>query len=272
MRGHFTKGWCTVLISWWLSIAASGQDYNYVQYGTRDGLAGSTVYDMCQDQDGFIWFATENGLSRYDGTRFKTYTVKDGLPDNEVLLLHADKKGRVWVGTFNKEVCYIEAGKIRTKQNDALVKKLRLETFVAGFLEDALGNLYLSDRKHVFIVRNDNSVLEMTKHPPFSNKKYGIVFPCFMLNDRELVVRLDDSVFVCRNNQLSFLSKWSGQEVESSFRLNVRDNSPTISLPSENVLIRLTPWKGASIFAATSAGAWEIDTLHHRLGNRFLKN
>ena len=61
------------------------QSYNYVHYNTQDGLAGSTVYDMCQDKDGFMWFATENGLSRYDGTHFTNFTVKDGLPDNEVL-------------------------------------------------------------------------------------------------------------------------------------------------------------------------------------------
>ena len=32
-----------------------------------------------------MWFATENGLSRFDGKNFKTFTTKDGLPDNEIL-------------------------------------------------------------------------------------------------------------------------------------------------------------------------------------------
>ena len=80
------------------------QDLNYINYDTKDGLAGSTVYSMCQDKDGFIWFATENGLSRYDGTHFKNFTVKDGLPDNEVLLVYADSKSRIWIGTFSNQV------------------------------------------------------------------------------------------------------------------------------------------------------------------------
>ena len=80
------------------------QEFNYVQYDTRDGLAGSTVYDMCQDGDGFMWFGTENGLSRFDGTHFKNFTVKDGLPDNEVLKIYPDSQGRLWIGTFNIDV------------------------------------------------------------------------------------------------------------------------------------------------------------------------
>src|SRR6185369_12180833 len=72
------------------------QGYSYINYDTRDGLAGSVVYDAIQDKEGFMWFATENGLSRFDGKNFKTFTTKDGLPDNEVLKLFLDSQGRLW--------------------------------------------------------------------------------------------------------------------------------------------------------------------------------
>ncbi len=74
-----------VILYFFCPLLLKAQEFNYVHYDTKDGLAGSTVYSMCQDKDGFMWFATENGLSRYDGTHFKNFTVKDGLPDNEVL-------------------------------------------------------------------------------------------------------------------------------------------------------------------------------------------
>src|SRR6266498_3992438 len=71
-------------------LKSFSQDYSYINYDTRDGLAGSVVYDAIQDKEGFMWFATENGLSRFDGKDFKTFTTKEGLPDNEILKLFLD--------------------------------------------------------------------------------------------------------------------------------------------------------------------------------------
>ena len=40
---------------------------NYFQYTQWDGLPSSEIYDIIQDERGFIWFATDRGLARYDG-------------------------------------------------------------------------------------------------------------------------------------------------------------------------------------------------------------
>lgn len=42
-------------------------------FSVNDGLAQGNVMGMLQDQKGFIWFSTWNGLSKYDGYTFKTY-------------------------------------------------------------------------------------------------------------------------------------------------------------------------------------------------------
>src|SRR5882724_10352850 len=78
-------------------LPVSAQEYSYIHYDAKDGLAGSTVYCMVQDKDGFMWFGTETGLSRFDGTHFRTYTTADGLPDNEILKLFVDSRNRVWI-------------------------------------------------------------------------------------------------------------------------------------------------------------------------------
>src|SRR6266540_1647980 len=87
------------------------QDFAYTRYDSKDGLAGSTVYCITQDKDGFLWFGTETGLSRFDGTHFKNFTREDGLTENEIIQLFADSKGRVWISPFNKSVCYYYKGK-----------------------------------------------------------------------------------------------------------------------------------------------------------------
>ena len=56
---------------------------------------------MAQDERGFMWFGTENGLYRYDGSRFQAWTLKDGLPAALIEHLCLDAAGRLWLGTYS---------------------------------------------------------------------------------------------------------------------------------------------------------------------------
>ncbi|MDR7296671.1 diguanylate cyclase (GGDEF)-like protein [Pelomonas aquatica] len=62
-----------------------------------------SIVSLAQDREGFIWIATQYGLSRWDGYKLRTYVgdiaVSGALPDSYVLALHVDGKGRLWVGT-----------------------------------------------------------------------------------------------------------------------------------------------------------------------------
>ena len=49
-------------------------------YTTADGLARNHVNRIIRDSRGFLWFCTSDGLSRFDGYNFTSYTVEDGLP------------------------------------------------------------------------------------------------------------------------------------------------------------------------------------------------
>src|SRR5258705_11745110 len=84
------------------------QSYSFVHYDTKDGLASATVYNITQDKDGFIWFGTENGLCRFDGKNFKTFTTKNGLPDNSILKVHGDNSGRVYFTPFTRSLWYYQ--------------------------------------------------------------------------------------------------------------------------------------------------------------------
>lgn len=61
----------------------------------------SAVWVILQDRQGYMWFATfGNGLTRYDGEHFKTFTTKDGLSGNRLLSLYEDRDGGLWIGTY----------------------------------------------------------------------------------------------------------------------------------------------------------------------------
>src|SRR5262245_33847806 len=105
-------------------LPVSAQEYSYTRYDSKDGLAGSTVYCMTQDKDGFLWFGTETGLSRFDGTHFKNFTREDGLPGNEIIQLFADSKGRVWIAPFRKAISYYYKGRIYNQDNDSILCRI----------------------------------------------------------------------------------------------------------------------------------------------------
>ncbi|MEM8485720.1 MAG: two-component regulator propeller domain-containing protein [Bacteroidota bacterium] len=67
------------------------------------GLAHSNATVIIQDRKGFIWIGTERGLSRYDGTHYKTYrndpSDKNSLFDHFVINLAEGQKGEIWIGT-----------------------------------------------------------------------------------------------------------------------------------------------------------------------------
>ncbi len=71
----------------------------FINLTTRDGLPSNIVYEVIKDQQGYVWFATELGISRYNGEKFVNYSKKDGLPDNDILGLFEDSKGRIWFKT-----------------------------------------------------------------------------------------------------------------------------------------------------------------------------
>ncbi len=66
------------------------------QYTVKDGLAGGTVYQCVQDKTGYIWFATNQGVSRFDGNSFKNFKKEDGLPDNDIIKMYVDSHNSVW--------------------------------------------------------------------------------------------------------------------------------------------------------------------------------
>jgi ligand-binding sensor domain-containing protein len=62
-------------------------------------LAGNIVYSMAQDENGVLWFGTNKGVSRFDGTNWRTISAKDGLLDENVYAIALTPGGNVWAGT-----------------------------------------------------------------------------------------------------------------------------------------------------------------------------
>ena len=137
------------------------QDFSYTRYDIKDGLAGSSVFCAAQDKEGFMWFGTESGLSRFDGVHFKNFTTEDGLPDNEIIGLFCDSKGRMWMMPFRNSICYYYNGKLHTQQNDPLLNKFQLTSNLFFIAEDKSGNLAFAELSRIHLLK-DTSISTIT--------------------------------------------------------------------------------------------------------------
>ena len=98
--------WVMALLMMLTSSNLLAQDLNAVRfqrYGVGDGLSQTTVRDLYQDQDGFVWLGTQDGLNRFDGYEFRIYrndtAQENTLGDNHIIAIERAATKGFWVGT-----------------------------------------------------------------------------------------------------------------------------------------------------------------------------
>jgi len=84
-------------------LHAQVPEFRFNRLGVSEGLPGHAVYDIAKDQLGFVWFATDNGLARYDGYDLVIYKPiaedSTSLQDAFTTAVMEDQEGFIWVGT-----------------------------------------------------------------------------------------------------------------------------------------------------------------------------
>lgn len=82
--------------------------YSFIHYSPSNGLASNVVTNAFQDDVGYIWIGTDNGLQRFDGVRYKTFrSIKDdstSIPNNYIVQILFDKKKTLWLVTSDGKI------------------------------------------------------------------------------------------------------------------------------------------------------------------------
>ncbi|WP_132055552.1 two-component regulator propeller domain-containing protein [Pseudocnuella soli] len=147
-------------------IKKDGTRGNLRYHEGREGLASNTVHGQYHDPQGYVWFATENGLSRFQPQtdQFKHYTTRQGMPDNTVYRIEADRDGKLWTTTTNGIASLdLYNGQIRTytTANGLLSNHFN---FNSSF-QDGEGRIYFGSVKGL-ISFNPATFLRETFKPP----------------------------------------------------------------------------------------------------------
>jgi diguanylate cyclase (GGDEF)-like protein len=90
-------------------------------WSIQDGLPQISVLSIAQDRDGYIWVGTQNGLARFDGVRFTSYTpdTEPQLPGIWIRALLLDRNGTLWIGTYKGLAMYADGRFVAIPPADA---------------------------------------------------------------------------------------------------------------------------------------------------------
>ena len=78
-------------------------NFRFQHFGEDEGLKQSKILAIQQDQTGYLWLGTDEGLVRYDGYNFETFLHQSDdsttISNNTILSLFEDSRGWLWIGT-----------------------------------------------------------------------------------------------------------------------------------------------------------------------------
>jgi len=121
--------------------AGSGIWYGqWHSFGPEDGMPHGSVLAIVQDRRGDLWFGIiKNGVCRYDGETFTTFTTEDGLAGNDVRAILEDRRGNLWFGTYDGVTRY-DGHTFTTFTTEDGLAEIEIERII----EDREGNLWFS--------------------------------------------------------------------------------------------------------------------------------
>ncbi|MPT33977.1 MAG: hypothetical protein E2604_02525, partial [Flavobacterium sp.] len=112
------------------------QNVTLKNFKQKNGLPSNEVYDIFQDKNGVMWFATDRGLANYNGSKFKKFEPKDGLTDITVFDFFPQENDQIWCTTFNGKLFYFENGseKFIPYRYNNVIENFFKERNLSGFL------------------------------------------------------------------------------------------------------------------------------------------
>ncbi len=171
MIGKAVAGIFFMILLWQVVPYSKAQDITtFINYTTDDGLPSSEVYRSFQDSHGFMWFATDRGVVRFDGYEFTVFNSDDGLPDDVIFEIKEDDEGRIWFASFSFSLAYFDPRLrkiVKYPYNDTILKA-KQSKYIRSIDMDKQGNVYIGLYSDGMMVIDKNGKLSSKKNSEYN--------------------------------------------------------------------------------------------------------
>lgn len=215
---------------------------SHSRIGIEQGLAGKRANCGMQDSNGFIWFGTMQGLQRYDGKNFKTFTKeKNGLQDNVVAQIIEDEQQQLWImygqdgGNSIPTGGKVDILDLKTNKIQSLTNKLGN---AIPFKENKLGLMYSNEKHQLFFVVRTKEA-QPWQAQLFNSYSYSKLrgfekqidiqvydYPFLIYKGNEIIVRDNNKTILynLRSKNILPITYDNGKEFTNIFSLDKKDN------------------------------------------------
>lgn len=145
MRQGIFRLLTAAVLSVTLNSAVSARQFYFQHYDIKNGLSQNTVHHILQDRPGFIWFATKDGLNRFDGTKFRRINVDNEDTDcSFIYTLFEDSTGKIWVSASHGPCIYDPYTERMSKFNGTTTDGETINTQISHITEAPDGRIIIT--------------------------------------------------------------------------------------------------------------------------------
>ena len=197
--------WLVYLLTIHIGAHAANRSVRWETLTSEHGLSQNTVYAIQQDSDGFMWFGTRLGLNRFDGEKFRIFSLdpsdSTSLPGLRVTTLFEDREGTLWVGTkdaglarYNKQLENFTNYSSNDEGSNCLISN-----FVTAIFEDSEKTLWIGT--DVGLCRYDHSTdsfekFQLDQYPSSPNSAASKISTIAEIPDGTLWVGLENGSLI----------------------------------------------------------------------------
>lgn len=221
------------------------KNIGFERYKLEQGLSHTTIYSILQDEKGYIWMGTKDGLNRFDGYKFTKYqyhsTDSNSLSGSVVLTLFIDSKKRFWVGTNaglnifdlytqnNKRIPYYVTDGSGTTNN-----------VIWSIAEHPNGDIYFATNKGLNYWSESEQRFKVANHPDLWQERINLVR---IGKDGRIVIGTQGNglqVWDVQNNRIDTYNKKTGL-LGNEVRGLLKDKKGRIWIASDKALYKYLP-------------------------------
>jgi ligand-binding sensor domain-containing protein/serine phosphatase RsbU (regulator of sigma subunit) len=139
----------TIVLLFFIFTGALSQDYRIRNFGVREGISHPFVYTINQDDKGYLWIGTGEGLCRFNGFEFNTDVKQDSLAREVAGTSYKDSTGTLWFGYYSGNIARFSGSRLETMDPG-----LEIKSAITGFAGYDGDNLLIGTLSHGLLIMN----------------------------------------------------------------------------------------------------------------------